>query len=232
MKVSTGSITSPFKRLLGAVGSLLLLGLANPSLAGMIWTARAIDPSLISAMKTDNHLLQETLFGEPPEAFKEVLRKDGVVILEANRNPDVTNELKAWADKRKAEVGDTEVDLDKAWHGIHYLLTGSAEPNGTLASKVIMGGQNIGPDQGYGPAQLLKPDEVKAIAQLLSQTTPDMLRRRFKPKEMTRAGVYPDIIWERDGEEALRFLLNYYGELVAFYTRAAQRGQAVIFAIT
>jgi len=71
------------------------------------------------------------------------------VILEANRNQDVTNELKAWADKRKAEVGDTEVDLDKAWHGIHYLLT-AAQSECTLASKVIMGGQDIGPDQDMG----------------------------------------------------------------------------------
>ena len=50
------------------------------------------------------------------------------------------NELKAWAEQ--AEVGDTQVDLNKSWQGIHSLLTGSAEPNGTVASKVIMGGDN------------------------------------------------------------------------------------------
>lgn len=232
MNISTGLFTSRFKKLLAAMGSLLLLGLANPSFAGMVWTARAIDPSLISAIKSDNQLLRETLFGEPPKAFTEILKKDGVVILEANRNQEVANELKDWAEKRKAEVGDTEVDLDKAWHGIHYLLTGSIEPNGTLASKVIMGGEDIGPDQGYGPAQLLKPDEVKEIAQLLERTTPDMLRERYKPKEMTRAGVYPAIIWERDGNEALEYVLDYYKKLLAFYKRAAERGQAIIFAIS
>jgi hypothetical protein len=142
------------------------------------------------------------------------------------------NELNAWAEQRKAEVGDTEVDLDKAWHGISYLLTGSAEPNGTLASKVIWGGEDIGPNQGYGPAQLLSPEDVKAIAHLLEQTAPEMLRGRFRQKEMTRAGVYPSVIWERDGEEALGYVLDYYKKLVAFYKRAAERGQAVIFAIS
>jgi len=34
-----------------------------------------------------------------------------------------------------------------------------------------MGGEDIGPNRGYGPAQLLKPDEVRAIAQLLEKTT-------------------------------------------------------------
>jgi len=66
MNASTSSGTSRFKKLLVAMGSLLLLGLANPSLAGMVWTARAIDPSLISAIKSDNQLLRETLFGDPP----------------------------------------------------------------------------------------------------------------------------------------------------------------------
>jgi Domain of unknown function (DUF1877) len=230
MNVSTGSFPSRFKKLLVAIGSLLLLGLANPSFAGMVWTARAIDPSLVSAIKTDNQLLRETLFGEPPKALTEKLKKEGQVDLGANR--ELMNELNSWAEHRKAEVGDTEVDLDKAWHGISYLLTGSAAPNGTLASKVIWGGEDIGPDQGYGPAQLLAPEEVKAIAQLLEQTSPEMLRERFKPKEMTRAGVYPGVIWERDGDEALKYVLEYYNKLVAFYKRAAQRGQAVIFAIS
>ena len=230
VKPNTPISTFRFKKLLVAVAWSLLLGLAKPSFAGMVWTARAIDPSLISAIKSDNQLLRETLFGDPPKAFTEKLKKEGHVDLGANQ--ELMNELKAWAEQRKAEVGDTEIDLDKAWHGIHYLLTGSAETYGTLASKVIMGGEDIGPDQGYGPAQLLYPEEVKAIAQLLEQTTPEMLRGRFKPKEMTRADVYPGVIWERDGDEALEYVLDSYKKLVAFYKRAAERGQAVILAIS
>jgi len=127
---------------------------------------------------------------------------------------------------------DSRVELDKAWHGIHYLLTGSALPDDTLASRVIMGGEDIGPVLGYGPAQLVQPAEVKAIAQLLEKTPPEMLRKRFDPKEMTREQVYPGVIWEREGEEALQFLLSYYTQLVAFYKRAAERGQAVIFLVS
>lgn len=183
-----------FKNVLLGVGLLCGLGLSCPSLAGMTWSARAVDPSQIAALKSDDKLLEQTLFGQ-------------------------------------AKTGDTEVDLDKAWHGIHFLLTGSAGSNGTLASKVIMGGESIGPDRGYGPAQLLKPVEVKAIAHLLGETTPDMLRERFKPKEMTRADVYPGM-WEEDGDENFGYVLDNYKKLVAFYKRAAQRGQAVIFVIS
>ena len=217
------------KQTLISIGLLLFLLMSGPSLAGMRWSARAIDPSLIGALRSDSNFLDETLFGNPPAAFTEKLKKEGRVDFSDKHAMD---ELKAWVAKRRSEVGDTEVELDKAWHGIHYLLTGSAEPDGTLASKVIMGGEDIGPDRGYGPAQLLEPGEVKAIAQLLEKTTPDMLRKRFEPNVMTRAGVYPDVIWERDAEEALKYLLDYYEKLVAFYKLAAQRGQAVILGIS
>ena len=220
---------SLFNRFLVGIGLLSLLGVANSSFAGMVWSARAIDPALIGALQNDSKLLDQTLFGDQPEVFTEKLQKGGPVDLS---DQQVRDELTQWAAKRKAEVGDTEVDLDKAWHGIHFLLTGSVEPNGTLASKVIMGGENIGPDRGYGPAQFLTPAEVKAIAQLLEQTTPEMLRKRFKPKEMTQYGVYPAIIWERDGDEALSYVLDYYKKLVAFYKLAAERGQAVIFVLS
>ena len=211
------------------LGSILLIMASDPSIAGMTWQARAVDPALISSLKSDNKLLEETLFGVPPQAFTDKLKKDGHFDFSTNR--EIVDEVKAWSLKRKAEVGDTEIDIDKAWHGIHYLLTGSAESNESLASKVIMGGEDIGPDRGYGPAQLLKPDEVKDIARLLDATTPDALRKRFKPKEMTDAKVYPDI-WVRDGDEALSYVLDYYKKLAAFYKRAAERGQAVIFAIS
>ncbi len=219
---------SGFKRLVLGAGLLSLLGVSYPSLAGMTWSARAIDPLSIDAIKSDDKLPEQTLFGDQAPIFSEKLKKDGRIDFS---NPQIRAELASWAAKRKAEVGDTEVDLDKAWHGIHYLLTGSVDSNKTLASKAIMGGEDIGPDRGYGPAQLLKPAEVKAIAKLLAETTPEMLRARYKPKEMTRLGVYPDI-WERDGDEALGYALDAYKRLVAFYKLAASRGQAVILVIS
>src|ERR1700730_4957850 len=32
------------------------------------------------------------------------------------------------------------ISLDKAWHGVHYLLCGKLEPGNDLASQAIMGG--------------------------------------------------------------------------------------------
>ena len=123
------------------------------------------------------------------------------------------------------------VYLDKAWHGIHYLLTGSTEATNTLSSKVIFGGESLGPDQGYGPAQLLTPAEVKAIAELLSKETPEVLAARYKPQALEGAKIYPTVIWVREGPEALRYVLQFYRQLIIFYQQAAERGDAVVFVI-
>ena len=126
---------------------------------------------------------------------------------------------------------ENSVDLDKAWHGIHFLLTGSAEPNGSLASKVIMGGEDIGPHLGYGPAQLLTVQEVRDIANLLQTETPDKLAARYEPAALARAGIYPDVIWEREKQAALDYVIKYYKDLITFYSNVAAKGYVVVFAL-
>src|SRR5208283_579544 len=44
-----------------------------------------------------------------------------------------------------------DLSIDKAWHGVHYLLCGRAVPGSDLASQVVMGGTDVGDDLGYGP---------------------------------------------------------------------------------
>ena len=62
-----------------------MTGTASPCFAGMTWPARAIDPSLISAVKSDSELLDELLFGEPPTLFTERLKNDGRIDLGADK---------------------------------------------------------------------------------------------------------------------------------------------------
>src|SRR5687768_4410646 len=60
------------------------------------------------------------------------------------------------------------LDIDKAWHAIHYTLNGSVwEGEGPL-SWVILGGQELGEDVGYGPVRYLDPTQVKSVAAALS----------------------------------------------------------------
>ena len=56
---------------------------------------------------------------------------------------------------RRAEpsAGQREVlSLEKAWHGVHYLLAGTAEPGPELRSQAVLGGVELGDDPGASPA--------------------------------------------------------------------------------
>lgn len=118
-------------------------------------------------------------------------------------------------------------DIDKAWHGIHFLLTGSPSGGVGPLAAAIMGGEEIGEDAGYGPARYLEPEEVKSIAQALADASTEDLAKRYSPKALTAADIYPGI-WEQEGDEAFDYLAGYYEDMVDFYKAAAKRGDAVL----
>ncbi len=121
------SFTCRFNHFLMGIGLLSLLGFSYPSLAGMTWSARAIDPSLIGAIKSDSKLLDQTLFGDQPEVFTEKLKKEGRVDLS---DKQIRDELTAWAAKRKAEVGAPAATSTSPTRGrgklLHLAMAGRA----------------------------------------------------------------------------------------------------------
>jgi len=128
-------------------------------------------------------------------------------------------------DVRKARP---TLSLDKAWHGVHYLLCGEVEPGATLLSQAVLGGTTLGDDDegfsGYGPARYFTPSQVAEIAEALNR--PDLeaeFAARFDPKRMSDLGIYPgwqgsDADWVLDGFRSLR----------DFYSKAAADGHAVV----
>lgn len=119
-------------------------------------------------------------------------------------------------------------DVDKAWHGIHYLLTSTAWDGREPFCWAILGAADVGPDLGMGPARLLTPEQVVRLSAALDSLTTDELSARFDPQDMQDKGIYPDGIWMRDGDEALKYLLDNLAHLVDFYRDAAARGDGVL----
>lgn len=133
------------------------------------------------------------------------------------------------------EAQGEALDLDKAWHGLHYLLTGTAWEGTEPAGYLLMGGQQVGDDQehdvfGYGPARILTPEQVAAFsAHVGTALATAAVQQRFNPAEMTRLDIYPEV-WDRadEAENNLEFLTEAAAELRGFLRRAAAQGQAVI----
>lgn len=127
--------------------------------------------------------------------------------------------------------GDDEpentVDIDKSWHGIHFILTSIAGGDETPLAQVILGGEEVGEDLGYGPPRVLTTSEVQDIARALEAVSVEQFESRFDPAAMSASEIYPDI-WERDGKEALSYLVENFPLVAAFYRDAAARGDAAI----
>lgn len=120
---------------------------------------------------------------------------------------------------------DDDVNVEKAWHGIHFLLTGKIVPGEGPLDHVVFGHAPIGEeDLGYGPAMASDAADVADIAAALEAVTDDELRTRFDPDAMDE--IYPNI-WD-EGDGALDYLMEHLQEVRAFYRNAAAQGHAVI----
>jgi len=124
---------------------------------------------------------------------------------------------------RECEV--THSDLDKAWHGIHYLLTQSADDGLDSLHFLVGGGSEVGgEDLGYGPARVFTAEQVRRIHAALQPVDDEVLRARYDPEEMTRLKIYPSI-WDREpgSDDALAYCQEYFNTLKTFVNQTAER---------
>ena len=131
------------------------------------------------------------------------------------------------------ERGSSETfDVDKAWHGIHGVLTGSVGDEGHEFDGVVIGGVEFGPDSGYGPSHLVSADQVAALAERLSALTVDDFRDRIDLAQLSALGIYPDI-WDREDEreENISYLVDGYRVVRERFVRAAEAGNAMCISI-
>ena len=84
---------------------------------------------------------------------------------------------------------DDEIDTGKAWHAIHFLLTGQARPANGLLGFLCSGGAVIaGADVGYGPPRAYTSDQVAALVATLSRLDREALIANVAVREATDLG--------------------------------------------
>jgi hypothetical protein len=125
------------------------------------------------------------------------------------------------------------LDLGKEWHGVHYLVCGTARRVATPLGMAILGGRAFGPNLGYGKTRFLDAGQVKQVAQALGKCRIANLRRRFDPAAMTRQEVYPPGAWgDLDDPDEARFalgvLIDAFKAVRDYYRKAASAGNAML----
>ena len=140
-------------------------------------------------------------------------------------DPDELFDLNS-ADSKSSQ--DSELDLDKSWHGIHFLLSGMDWEVRDVKTSAILGGTEHGDEFGYGPVRYLAVEQVQTIAKELQVVRMEQLQTEYDPARMSELEIYPDI-W--DDEIAKKYLLDYFAKLVQFYSNASNRKLAVLIAV-
>lgn len=188
----------------------------------MIGNFRSVPEAEIESLFERPSRVLKLLNGEEAEEFEGSGGNGGIFSLFRHSEP---SEPDTW---EPSGEGD-ELDVDKAWHGIHYLLTGTAWTGEAPVNFIVQGGREIGKvDVGYGPARALKSSEVREVAAALEALPPEELADRYDPEEMSRLEIYPEI-WTRDPDEDWQsYLIDNYTELRNFVLRAAERGYGLL----
>jgi hypothetical protein len=118
----------------------------------------------------------------------------------------------------------TRCDLEKSWHGIHYLLNGSAWEGEPPLDFLVDGGRQVGRiDLEHGPVRAFRASGAQAIYQSLSALSPYELRKRFNARDMAAKEIYPDI-WAGTAleEDSLRYLMDNLDKLRAFLRQTVE----------
>ena len=122
---------------------------------------------------------------------------------------------------------EKEISVEKGWHGLHFLFTGTADEGSAPACYMLKGGEDLD-DEGL--VRAIRPRHVKHFAEFLDELTPDVLRKRYDPRRMMELEIYPEI-WDRAPtaeDDPLRWLLKSFAEVKDFVKRAAAAGDGLV----
>jgi hypothetical protein len=124
-----------------------------------------------------------------------------------------------------SDEGFTDLRIEKAWHGIHFLLTGTAWEGEPPLDFIVRGGVEIGDvDVGYGPARGFTSEQVGALWKALEPKTAASMRSAYDAERMRNLQIYPGG-WQSADEDNLD---AYFDQLRDFIEDAVNEHQALL----
>jgi len=122
------------------------------------------------------------------------------------------------------EVGDV-LSIDKAWHGLHFLLARTAREPTETPGDVVLGGSEVGRDLGMGPVRMMTAERTSAAARALAAQREDELRARYDPNAMVKQEIYGGN-WN-DGRE-LEWLMEAFRSVRTYFAKAEDAGHGML----
>ncbi len=112
-----------------------------------------------------------------------------------------------------------QFDIDKMWHGLYYLLTGTAY-EGAPPAGWLLNSPPIGDDAfGYGPAMAISAAHTRELSGYLNGLRREAVLGRFDAAIMMGLNLYPNI-WDEDENELKEELGEAFDKLKAYVENA------------
>lgn len=127
---------------------------------------------------------------------------------------------------------DNTISIDKAWHAIHFTLTGCpfGGEDDNIFSKLVMSGNVFMEIDGEPPAMLITANDVKKLSEAMDSLEEQQFREKFNISEMLENNIYP-VMDDENEEEFFDYVWANLIELKKFIEEAVNERQAVIFYI-
>lgn len=111
------------------------------------------------------------------------------------------------------------MDIDKSWHGLHFLMTGTAWAGDPPLNFILRGGTEVAGSDG-STTRLYSSSQLREIHRALQAVDPLQLKSAYDPAAMMNLEIYPGI-WERDAH-AFDYCIDHLASLKRFVARADQ----------
>ena len=129
----------------------------------------------------------------------------------------------------------SDLDIDKAWDGLDYLMRHATEgddfPLGFFHKGTPLGLLVGNWDDDDPGVRWFNAEETATIADFLDTFDRERLHRFFDPEKMDAEEIYPQI-WKEEGEEAFDYLYSQFETLRVFFRQTANTGLCVMTAIS
>jgi len=186
---------------------------------GIVYSLIRVRPETVDALRDDPRGVAEFVYGDAS-------------LYEAP-SPGLLQRLFGKPDAERRPVpprrDDDEVDLDKSWHIVHYLLTGS--DNATDSPFNILADERdklAEIDLGHGPPFVVHPEAVSRFATAAAEISDEQFLSRLRPSEMPLDSLYLGDAVRKDPDEMGEYAVENFHFLRAFAQAAADAGDAVI----
>jgi len=190
---------------------------------GMYAQLNAVSDLNIDKILATPELIGSIMFKEEPDIFWEDSQSTGKLsfLSKILGKKPMPAEMKERPRLVLTEPENNEMDLDKAWHGIHYCLTQDIGEGSHPLGFILYGGHLAGDiDVGYGPARLFTGAETAELNTLLQKVSSDDLKANYEPEKMD--DVYPSVIWSRTDENNFEYIDENFSDLKKFLAQCVQ----------